>query len=212
MITYINAARGSHSSAISTSSSCLNHYQDNEIWYFKPDLILSEDPIHNAGGAGVPNTGYPTAYYGRVSNSFFFDEANGVSMKARATALGLDIPEFVIFNSTITWNFGGIDDSGNLKIGVTADGRMWTALDSQSSCFMYCKDNRPECVYINAVKHFVKACYDCYGNMKDATVASGKNGLTFTNEGSHWNDTGCRVMARILLPILDFMHNSNFRL
>lgn len=204
MITYINAARGLHSSAISLSTSALNHYQDNEVWGFKPDLLLTEDPIHNAGGAGVPSSSNPRAYYGRVTENFFVAD-NGISMKARCETLGLDVPEMVLFNTSITWNFGGIDDAGNLKLGVTNDGYMWTALDAQSGCYMHMIENYPDIVYINAVKHFVRACYDCYGDMKTATVGSGKAGKTFTNEGSHWNDTGSRVMARVVLPILDMI-------
>ena len=204
MITYINAARGSHSSAISSSMSVLNHYQDNEVWGFKPDLLLTEDAIHNAGGAGVPNSNYPRAYYGRVTENFFVAN-NGISMKARCETLGLEVPEMVLFNTSIMWNFGGIDDAGNLKLGVTNDGYMWTALDAQSGCYMHMIENYPDIVYINAVKHFVRACYDCYGDMKTATVGSGKAGKTFTNEGSHWNDTGSRVMARVVLPILDMI-------
>lgn len=204
MITYINAARGSHSSAISLSTLALNHYQDNEVWGFKPDLLLTEDAIHNAGGAGVPSSSNPRAYYGRVTENFFVAD-NGISMKARCETLGLDVPEMVLFNTSITWNFGGIDDAGNLKLGVTNDGYMWTALDAQSGCYMHMIENYPDIVYINAVKHFVRACYDCYGDMKTATVGSGKAGKTFTNEGSHWNDTGSRVMARVVLPILDMI-------
>lgn len=204
MITYINAARGTHSSAISLSTSALNHYQDNEVWGFKPDLLLTEDAIHNAGGAGVPSSSNPRAYYGRVTENFFVAD-NGISMKARCETLGLDVPEMVLFNTSIMWNFGGIDDAGNLKLGVTNDGYMWTALDAQSGCYMHMIENYPDIVYINAVKHFVRACYDCYGDMKTATVGSGKAGKTFTNEGSHWNDTGSRVMARVILPILDMI-------
>lgn len=204
MITYINAARGSHNSSISASFQSLTHYQDNEVWNFKPDLLLTEDPIHNAGGTGIPNPAYPRAYYGRVTENFFVAD-NGISLKARATSLGLDVPEMVLFNTSITWNFGGIDDAGNLKLGATNDGYMWTALDAQSGCYMHMIENYPDIVYINAVKHFVRACYDCYGDMKTATVGSGKAGKTFTNEGSHWNDTGSRVMARVILPILDMI-------
>lgn len=32
----------------------------------------------------------------------------------------------------------------------------------------------------------------------------GKDGATFTNEGSHWNDTGCAVMARCIGGVFDF--------
>lgn len=203
MITYINAARGSHSSAISSSTSALNHYQDNEVWNFKPDLFLSEDPIHNAGAAGKLSSSYTAQYFGNVTENFFFAD-NGISMKARCQTLGLDVPLFCLFNSTITWNFGGIDEDGKLILSTTNDGRVWTALDAQMSCYSFISEKHPEAVYINAVKHFVEACFACYGSMKLATIGSGKAGLTFTNEGSHCNDTGSKVMARAVLPILEF--------
>lgn len=201
MITYINAARGSHTSLVNSTVS-LCHYQDNEVWGFNPDLLLSEDPIHNAGGSGVPNA-QRRAYYSDVSEQFWFAE-NGVSMKDRCSDLGLTEPEWALFNTTITWNFGGINKDGTLKIGAIANGLlMWSALDSQSSVYMYMLTNHPSIIYINAVKNWVEAGMACYHSMKAATVGSGKDGLTFTNEGSHWNDTGCKVMARVILPILD---------
>jgi hypothetical protein len=201
MITYINAARGSHSSIINSNLS-LCHFMDNEVFSFKPDLMLTEDPIHNSGGGGTPSPLLNTWYYGNTTEQFFFAD-NGVSIKARAQALGLNVPLFCIFNTTITWNFGAINDDGTLKVASTADGRMWTALDAQMSCYSLVKNMQTEIVYINAIKHWKDACIACYGNMRAATIGSGKDGKTFTNEGSHWNDTGCRVMARVVLPILE---------
>lgn len=201
MITYINAARGSHSSIINSNLS-LCHFMDNEVFSFKPDLMLTEDPIHNSGGGGTLSPLLNTWYYGNTTEQFFFAD-NGVSIKARAQALGLNVPLFCIFNTTITWNFGAINDDGTLKVASTADGRMWTALDAQMSCYSLVKNMQTEIVYINAIKHWKDACIACYGNMRAATIGSGKDGKTFTNEGSHWNDTGCRVMARVVLPILE---------
>ena len=119
--------------------------------------------------------------------------------------LELKVPEMLLFNATITWNFNGINEDGSLKTALTNDGVMWTALDAQMSCFLHTIENHPDVVYVNAVKHFVDACIACYGNMKDATIGSGKQGKTFTNESSHWNDTGCRVMARAVLASIDFL-------
>lgn len=203
MITYINAARGSHSSAVSTATTALNHYQDNEIWSFNPDLILTEDPIHNAGGGGKPGANLPTTRYGQITENFFFAD-NNISLKARAEALGKPVPEMVIFNSTNTYNFGAFDtETGEYYFTQMKDGPVWCGLDSQMSCYTWVKEKHPEVVYINAIKHFYEACINCYGDMATATKGSGKNGLTFTNEGSHWNDTGCKVMARAVLPVLD---------
>ena len=200
MITFINAARGSHSSVIN-SNACLLHFEDNEVWGFKPDLLLSEDPIHNAGGGAVPNS-QRQEYFAATSEEFWFAE-NGISMKDRCSELGMTEPEWALFNTSISWNFGGINDDGTLKIGALSNGLMWSALDSQSSVYMYMLTNHPSIIYINAVKNWVEAGFACYKSMRAATEGSGKNGLTFTNEGSHWNDTGCKVMARVILPILD---------
>ena len=127
-------------------------------------------------------------------------------MTARCTTLlgASKVPEMVIFNSTLTYNFGAFDtDSGELFVSKLADGACWTALDAQMSCYLAVLTNHPTAVYINAVKGWVEAAVACYGNLASATEGSGKNGLTFTNEGSHWNDTGSKVMARLVLPILD---------
>lgn len=209
MVTYVNAARGSHSSAISTSTTALNHYQDNEIWSFKPDLFITEDPIHNAGGGGKPNAVAHKTYYATITDNFFFAD-NAISMKARCATLGLEEPEWVIFNSTIAYNFGGFDtETGELFTTQLKDGLVWTALDSQSSCYEYINDKysdstSPSVIYINAVKNWCKAANEIWGNLALGTVGSGKTGSTFTNEGSHWNDTGSRIMARVVLPVLDF--------
>lgn len=203
MITYINAARGSHSSAVSTATTALNHYQDNEIWSFNPDLLLTEDPIHNAGGGGKPGANLPSTRYGQITENFFFAD-NNISLKARAEALGKTVPEMVIFNSTNTYNFGCFDtETGEYYFTQMKDGPVWCALDTQMSCYTWVKEKHPEVIYINAIKHFYEACMKCYGDMATATKGSGKNGLTFTNEGSHWNDTGSKVMARAVLPVLD---------
>ena len=208
MITYINAARGSHNSLITNNvgSHNLIHYQDNEVWSFEPDLLLTEDPIHNSGGGGLPSTSYKSYYFANVTENFFFDTTNSVSMTARCTTLlgASKVPEMVIFNSTLTYNFGAFDtDSGELFVSKLADGACWTALDAQMSCYLSVLTNHPTAVYINAVKGWVEAAVACYGNLASATEGSGKNGLTFTNEGSHWNDTGSKVMARLILPVLD---------
>lgn len=201
MITYINAARGSHSSAIGSASSSLTHYIDNELLSFKPDLILSDDAIHNAGASGIPSSIHPSEYYGRVVENFFLAD-NPVSIKQRCIDLGLNVPEFMLFNSSIAFNFGGIDDEGNLKTGITKDGKMWTALDSQMSCWRYISEKYPEVKYINVVKHWFDCGFDAFGDMHSATIGSGKDGKTLTNEGSHPNDTGCKVFDRPIVAAL----------
>ena len=204
MITMINASRGSHNITLvgANSSNSLSHYQDNEVWGFEPDLILTENPIHNSGAASAPNTNYPTNYWGEATNDFFFDD-NPVSMKSRATAHGLN-PEWLIFTSSIAWNFGGINDDGTLKIGTDKDGEAYTALESFSMAHQYLIDNHPNVLAINSVNYWVKSGFDVHGDLRAATEGSGKAGLTFTNEGSHWNDTGSKIIAKSIVPYLNF--------
>lgn len=124
---------------------------------------------------------------------------------SRAIACGIDVTEleWCIFNSSISWNFGGIDDDGLLKIQPDRNGRMITALDAQMMSQDYLTDSE-KCVSINACKYWVDAAIKMFGNLKAATQGSGKDGATFTNEGSHWNDTGCAVMARCIGGVFNF--------
>lgn len=52
---------------------------------------------------------------------------------------------------------------------------------------------------------FSDAGFAIHGNLRAATEGSGRNGLTFTNKGSHWNDTGSKIMAKAVLPLLNFV-------
>ena len=208
MITYINAARGSHNMTITGPnwSNCLLHYQDNDIWDFKPDLIFTENPIHNSGGSGGSISSYHITYWGYITYDFFFNTDNPVSFISRATAKGINVSdlEWVVFTSSLTWNFNGIDANGDLIVSADADGNMLTALDCQSLTDLWIHDNATNVLAINACKYWCDACKKLFGNMKDATVGSGKNGNTLTNEGSHWNDTGGAVMDRCIGGVFDF--------
>jgi len=204
MMTFINASRGSHSMTVS-SDLCLQHYQDNEIWSFKPDLIFTENPIHNSGGGGGNFASYVAGYWGSITNNFFFNPDSVLSLETRATANGVSNLEWVIFNSTITWNFNGIDADGKLVISEDSSGRMITALDAQMATHEWLKENKANVISINAVKYWVNSSNKIFGDLKTATLGSGKDGDTLTNEGSHWNDKGSTVMAKCILPVFDFI-------
>lgn len=201
MITYINAARGSHNTQAETILG-LPRYADNEVWGFKPDLMFFELPIHNDGAAG--SNSYSTAdYWGRLTNHYVFDANYELSMKQRAAYFGLG-PELAMFTSSISWGFGGIADDGSLKYSEQGDGTILTALDKFTLAHQWVLENYPEAVSINAAARWVEAGIAIHGDLKKATVASGKSGNTFTNEGGHWNDTGSRIIAKAVLPIINF--------
>ena len=215
MITYINAARGEHSSRLDNPDGTLKlliNYQDNEIWDFNPDLICAEDPIHNYGGAKLGEY-HTKTFFAQASENFFFAD-NGISMLSRLNTLGKNVPEFIIHNSSVCRNFLTENNvsllvNGDLPVVHIKDGSTnkigWTALDAQSSIYLYMLENHSNIIYINAFRNWIEACNKCYGNLENATTGTRKNGNTFSDEGSHYNDTGCKVMARVILPVFDFI-------
>lgn len=203
MITYINAARGSHNTqADHASGRGLPLFQDNEVWSFRPDLLFFELPIHNDGAAS--SSAQAGGIFERLTNNFVFRTDYELSLSSRAAFWGL-APEFAMFNSSISWNFGGIEDDGSIKIEEQLDGSMLSALDKYNQAFEWVKQNHPEVVFINSVKRWVDAGVLIFGDLRSATEGSGKSGATFTNEGSHWNDTGSKIIAKTLTPLFAFI-------
>ena len=200
MITYINAARGSHDTDALTIRG-LPRFADNEVWSFKPDILFFELPIHN-DGAGNANS-YAGGIWERLTENYVFRSDYELSMLTRAANFGLS-PEIGMFNSSISYNFGAIDESGNLILSEQDDGSMMTALDKYNQAYNYVVANHPDVVFINSVKRWVDAGYAIFGDLRTATEGSGKDGNTFTNEGSHWNDTGSKIIAKTLTPVFDF--------
>ncbi|RBO94939.1 hypothetical protein [Pseudochrobactrum asaccharolyticum] len=200
MVTYVNAARGSHNASVAAAG--LMRFQDNEVWGFKPDLMLFENPIHNDGAAGVSGD-YPEGYWAWLTERFIWQESFELSMKGSCTRLSLPFPEIAVFTASISWNFNGIDDDGQLKFKATSDtGHMMTPLDRFAEAHNHVVANHPNSVSIHATQRWCDAAVAIFANLKAATEGSGKAGATFTNEGSHWNDTGSRIMAKAVLPVI----------
>jgi hypothetical protein len=201
MITYINAARGSHNTGTSTTG--LQRYQDNEIWSFKPTLILSELGIHNDGAAAAGV--YPVGQWKQLAKHYVTNTGYELSMFSRAAYFNNTSVEYAFFTASISWNFNGINEDGSLKYGLqTAStigpARMMSALDKYQEATEYLNSVDIPC--IDVVKRWVNAGIAIFGDLKTATLGSGKSGLTFTNEGSHWNDTGSAIVAKTVLPII----------
>ena len=201
MITYINAARGSHNTN-ATGTSGLPRFQDNEIWSFKPTLILSELGIHNDGAAAAGV--YPVGQWRQLAKHYVTNTNFELSMYSRAAHFGLN-PEYCFFTASISWNFNGINEDGSLKYSLQSSStigpaRAMSALDKYQEATEYLNSVGVPC--IDAARQWVEAGFGIFGDLKSATLGSGKNGATFTNEGSHWNDTGSRIIAKAVLPIL----------
>jgi len=217
MITLINAARGSHNPLISNTVSegismrQLNHYQDNEVWSFKPDLIFTENPIINAGSSGPERAGYTTEYWGRVTENFFFAD-NQLSMKARAKTLyGQDYSnslEWVIFNTSPSYYHSVKTDGTKEEMcEMNPSGDYLTWLDANERAHLHLTTNHPEVVAINAARFWRESAIFLYGNVYDSVVGTNATSTaSFSVDGTHWNELGNKIMAKVILPVLDFVN------
>lgn len=195
MVTFINAARGSHNTQ-ATSSLGLPRFADNEVHSFKPDLIYTELPIHNDGASNA--AAYATwDRWGRLTNNYIFRSDYELSLKTRATAYGYT-PEIGMWTPTIAYGFGGIDSSGQLIFGDQTDGVPMTALDKFDQAAAWVAENEPDAVFVNAVHRWVDAGFAIYGDLKTATQASSKTGPSLTNDGDHPNDIGSKILAKVI--------------
>lgn len=206
MITYINAARGSHNTS-ATGALGLPRFQDNEIWSFKPNLILSELGIHNDGAAGAGI--YPVGTWQGLAYNYVNNVNFELSMYSRASYFNNTAVEYAFFTASIAWNFGGINDDGSLKYGLQTSSekgpaRMMSALDKYQEATEYLNSVGIPCV--DAAKRWVDASIAIYGDMKKATQhvqgADNKSGPYLTNDSSHWNDLGAQIMAKAVIPLL----------
>lgn len=201
MITYINAARGSHHTRAEASGG-LPRFADNEVHSFKPDLIFGELPIHNDGAAGI-SVSDTWDRWGRLTDNYLWNEDYELSLKTRAAYYGYT-PEFGFWTPSIAYNFGGIGEDGQLLYSVQNDGVPMTALDKFDQAVAWAREHHPEAVVIHAVRRWVEAGFAIYGDLKTATTGSSKGGLTMTNDGSHPNDVGDAILAKLVVGPLDF--------
>lgn len=203
MVTYINASRGSHNTQ-ATGATGLPRFADNEVHSFKPDIIYGELPIHNDGAAGISS--YATFdRWGRLTNNYVWRMDYELSLKTRAAFYGY-VPEFGFWTPTIADNFGGISADGELLTSEMSDGTIMTALDKFDQAVAWSRENHPEAVIVHAVARWVEASFAIYGDLKTATQASSKAGPSLTNDGSHPNDVGSRILAKPVCGPLTLVH------
>lgn len=202
MISLISASRGSHGTD-AASPQGLPRFADNEVWGFKPDLLFFELPIHNDGASSPVELS--AGYCERLTNNYVFNPDYELSMVRRSQDLNGYVPEMIMHTSIICWGFGGINNDGSLKLGKQGDGSMMTSLDKFNQAFNWVITNHPEVGIVNVTQRWVQAGVAIFGDMRKATTGSGKTGMTFTNENSHPNDTGSKIIAKALSGLFNFI-------
>lgn len=203
MITFINAARGSHNYSSSTVS--LIKFQDNELYGFNPDFILVELPIINEGASVFSNISTrPRQEYVDTMEHHVFNAANANSVTSKTA--GFTTAEIVIISDTPTSLSGGWNETtGKLKFDTEAvTGEKINILDNFRMVNQWMQRRDANLYTVNIFEAFNNEAIKRFGGLYDGLSASGKDGATFSNDGTHWNDLGAKAVAKYLLPLFDF--------
>lgn len=202
MITFINAARGSHN--FTSPSTGLPKFQDNELYGFNPDFLLIELPTNNEGASltSIPNKSRTD--FVNVMENWIYNSSNPQSVYSKTS--GFTTCELAIFNTTASVAINIIDTATKewLFANEKGTGEKITVADVYRavSQWMLGKDNQTATV--NLFEEMNRDAMLKYGSYYDGFLGSGATGTTFTKDGTHWNDVGSKEAARYLLPLFDF--------
>ena len=206
MITYINSARGSHKTDASSAQG-LPRFADNEIWSFKPTLILSELGVHNDGASGL--TSYQVGRFAGLAKNYVTNTDFELSMYSRATYFGL-APEYAFFTAStpllVDVSLNGISADGSKLLtsvqtaSVNGDAKAMTTLDKYQEAQHALQEENVIC--IDAAKRWIDAGFGIYGNLKIAIQKSSEAGPSMSSDGTHWNDIGGAVMAKLVKSLI----------
>lgn len=200
MLTFINAARGSH------NVNSLARFQDNEVWSFKPDLIFSELAINNSGATS--DSSYGRGYWAGLAHRYVTNADYEMSLYGSAARFGLD-PEYCFWTGVISSNHSMLNSDGTLKITMqpasssgifSGPARMASSLERYEEALAWLESQGIPT--INTTKRWVEAARAIYGNLYTATLPSSRTGPTLTNDGTHHNDLGALILAKVLCALL----------
>ena len=217
MLTFINAARGSHAWGLTDSPSNLEYYQDLDIWEFKPDLILCEVTAINWGaGFGMSLKTDPNYYVNTAKKAYFDDLGTGYTTSLYNTSEQYTKCEIIFYGDTVAttvdheilWDenkqpkFGLVEAPAWNGAATTEHvGRVKTIFENYEAVELYMQ-SKPY-VFIPVVYQFKKLADDVYGNYIDAFAATGAGGDSLSFDKGHLNSNGAAFWAYLITPLFD---------
>ena len=215
MLTFINAARGSHAWGLTDSPSNLEYYQDLDIWEFKPDLILCEVTAINWGaGFGMSLKTDPNYYVNTAKKAYFDDLGTGYTTSLYNTSEQYTKCEIIFYGDTVAttvdheilWDenkqpkFGLVEAPAWNGAATTEHvGRVKTIFENYEAVELYMQ-SKPY-VFIPVVYQFKKLADDVYGNYIDAFAATGAGGDSLSFDRGHLNSNGAAFWAYLITPL-----------
>lgn len=216
MLTFINAARGSHAWALEGSPDNLENYQDSDIWEFKPDLILCEVTAINWGAGFGQALKTDPNWYVNIAKKAFSDE-----LGVRATSLYTKSDQFtkceiIFYGDTVAtsvnydtlWDankqpkFGLVENAAFNGSGSTENvGRVKTIFENYEAVELYMA-TKPQ-MFIPVSYQFKKFADDAFGNYPDAFAPTLADGDSLSFDRVHLNDNGAAFYAYLIKPLFD---------
>ncbi len=216
MLTFINAARGSHAWGLTGSPDNLENYQDSDIWEFNPDLILCEVTAINWGAGFGQALKVDPNWYVNIAKKAFSDE-----LGVRATSLYTKSEQFtkceiIFYGDTVAtsvnydtlWDankqpeFGLVENAAWNGSGSTENvGRVKTIFENYEAVELYMQ-SKPY-VFIPVVYQFKKLADDAFGNYPDAFAPTLADGDSLSFDRVHLNDNGAAFYAYLIKPLFE---------
>ncbi|MDV7421651.1 hypothetical protein R4464_04565 [Acinetobacter baumannii] len=212
MLTFINAARGSHNWGLANGYN-LENYQDGDIWNFNPDLILCEATIINWGGSW----GYDVdpLYYSNIAKRTYFNEFNDNPNSLYVKSNSYQNCEIIFYGDTVSahdsqaasWNgkqpkFATVTTAANNGNGSTENvGRVKNIFENYAEVERYMSSK--EHVFIPVSIVFKNVADKYFGNYWDAFRGTDKAGATLSFDAIHLNDNGAALWSSLICPLFD---------
>jgi hypothetical protein len=194
LINFLVVSRGSHSTA-----KLWEHIQ-NDLFDFKPDLILNQIPMINHGTTAFGNAN-PLNKDINFMNQYYFDSnfaQSYVSQSENWTKFNV-----IYFLPLFAHNALAVDVQGEFKYWYSAINQKNISVRDHFNAVINFFIENEQYTLINTFDRFIvesKKRGTIYSMIQD----SSKTGKTFAY-GAHPNDLGNSIYARYLLPCFDFL-------
>lgn len=217
MLTFINAARGSHAWGLTDSPVNLENFQDSDIWEFNPDLILCEITAINWGaGFGQALKTDPNYYVNIAKKAYFEDLGEGWTNSLYQKSNKYTKCEIIFFGDTVAtsvdydmlWDenkqpkFGLVETPAyNGSASTENVGRVKTIFENYEAVETYVASK--SYIFIPVSQQFKKLADSAFGNYPDAFAPTLANGDSLSFDRVHLNDNGAAFYAYLIKPLFD---------
>ena len=217
MFTLINSARGGHEWGDPTGNR-LEIYQDNDIWEFNPDLLLAEITVINWGASEPSALTKDPLHYVNIAKRAYFNEFNDMPTSLYAKSDGYTKCEVVFYGDILSahsvladaWDsvthqpkFGTVSDAATNGIASNENvGRVKTNFENYEAVDAY-MNSKQDYIYIPIAPTFRKITQKFYGIYWAGMQASGSNGSTLSQDGTHLNDNGAALWSSLICPLFE---------